>query len=444
MATPEVDVVVIGGGLAGLMAARALSASGRSVRVLEARDRVGGRTWTRTAASGVPIDFGGQWIGPSQERVTALAAELGIETFPTYAAGSTQYSILETSQVERADARAAMDELDRMAAQVPVEAPWEADEASAWDGQTLQSWLLGRSLDDVSRELLRVLMTGLFTMEPEELSLLHVITYIRSAGSLHQLIKVAQENRLTGGAQTLSLRMADELGPDVVRLASPATAIAQDDSCVRVTTDSEVITARRAIVAVPIVLTDRISFEPPLPAARVQLIQRFATGAAVKVHCVYPDAFWRDNGWNGRSLTGSGYVSVTFDNSPPDGSKGVLVGFIEADKARQFIGLSDTDRRDAVVARFVELFGERAADPDEYLEFEWSEEEWTRGCYSANLAPGGWTRYGPALRRSTGRVHWAGSETSTVWMGYMEGALRSGERAAEEVGLALDGASGRE
>lgn len=429
--------MIVGAGLAGLTAARALRAAGHEVAVYEARDRVGGRTWSRAMAGDAFVDLGGQWIGPVQDRITALVEELGIETFPTYADGVARYSIAGEEQVDLPEADQALLELDRMATEIPIDAPWAAERAAEWDSQTFQSWLRARVTDPVALSLLRVLTTAIFTMEPAELSLLHVLIYIRSAGSLEMLTQAAQERRIVGGAQTVSARMAAELGPEIVRLGRPVDRLTQASGAVGVGVGGSSVTARRAIVAVPIALVDRIGFDPPLPAFRAQLHQRVAPGITFKVHCVYERPFWREQGLNGRSLSDAGVVSVTFDNSPPSGAPGILVGFIEADQARRFGGLAPGARREQVIDCLVAMFGSDAADPNDYIEMSWSDEEWTRGCYGANVAPGAWTRYGEAMREPFGLVHWAGSETSAIWMNYMDGAIRSGERAATEVIEAL-------
>jgi monoamine oxidase len=429
----DVDVAVVGAGLAGLSSAHQLSAAGCRVVVLEARDRVGGRTWSRPLGGDAFLDLGGQWIGPTQDRIAALAAELGIETFPTYSDGVARYRIGGSPTVDLPEADDALAELDRMAAQIPIDAPWMAEHAEEWDAQTLHSWLQPRVTDPAALALLRLIAVAVFTSEPAELSLLHVLVYIRSAGSLSMLTQAAQERRFVGGAQSVSLGLADALGADAVRLGQPVRRLSQTTDGVRVLTDTMAVAARRAVVAVPITLADRIAYDPPLPAFRAQLHQRLAPGTTFKVHGIYDRPFWRDQGLNGRALTDAGFVMATFDNSPPSGEPGILVGFVEADGSRRFARLGPDGRRKAVLDGFVELFGPEAATPRDYVEMSWSDEEWTRGCYGANLAPGAWTRYGEALRESFGRIHWAGAETSTVWMNYMEGAVRSGERAAAEV-----------
>jgi monoamine oxidase len=160
-------------------------------------------------------------------------------------------------------------------------------------------------------------------------------------------------------------------------------------------------------------------------------------GTVIKVHSIYDTAFWREAGLTGQASSDSGAMRITFDNSPDDGSRGALLGFIEGDEGRYWGQRSPEERRAAVLDCLVNYFGEAAGHPNEYVEQSWVEEEYTRGCYAGYMPPGVWTAYGGALRTPVGRLHWAGTETATVWNGYMEGALLSGERAAAEVLTAL-------
>jgi monoamine oxidase len=159
-------------------------------------------------------------------------------------------------------------------------------------------------------------------------------------------------------------------------------------------------------------------------------------GSVIKVMAVYDEPFWRADGWTGQATTDVGPVQLTFDNSPAGSSTGALLGFIEGRAARVWSGRPVAERRQAVVACFTRFFGPKAANPVEYIEKDWSADEWSRGCYGAHMGPGVLTQFGPALRTPCGRIHWAGTETADVWCGYMDGAVRSGERAAAEL-LAL-------
>ena len=326
----RVDAAIVGAGVAGLVTARELDRQGLDVLVLEARDRVGGRTHTQPVGEDAWVDVGGQWVGPGQDRIIALAAELGIELFQTYTDGDPRFLIggTETSY-ERPAIAAALSALDAMAAELPIEEPWTHPRASDWDARTVDTWLAGQIVDDpVARRFIDIFISGIFTAAPAELSLLHALVYIRSAGSIRALV-TAQDQRLMGGAQEVANRIAEQLGPRV-RLGMPVRGIIQGEGVVDVEADGLVIRARRVVVAVPIGVADRIWHRPPLPAGRAQLHQRFAPGSVIKINVVYPEPFWREQGLNGRMLSDDPPFSVTFDNSPPTGSLGIMVVFSEA------------------------------------------------------------------------------------------------------------------
>ena len=444
--TRHADVGIVGAGLAGLMAAHQLVAAGVSVCVLEARDRVGGRTWTRSAVDGTLIDLGGQWIGPTQQRMNQLVAELGVETFKTWDTGNNiQYhdgerrvysgAIPTTDRTVAGDVMEAMLALNMMAMQVPTEAPWTAPEAAVWDAQTFATWLDVNVASSGARALLELAIQAVFSAEPRDLSLLHVLFYTRSAGGLMDLVGVtggAQETRFTTGAQTIANRMAEALGERVV-LNAPVHTITQDAGGARIVADGFTLTCDHVIVALPPTLAGRLRYQPGLPGLRDQLTQRMPMGTVIKVHCIYPTPFWRDDGLTGQASSNTGVMRVTFDNSPQDGGRGVLLGFIEGDEGRIWGQRSPQERRAAVLECLVRYFGERAGQPLDYIEQSWAEEEYTRGCYAGYMPPGVWSMYGTALRAPIGRIHWAGTETATIWNGYMEGAVQSGERAAAEI-----------
>jgi monoamine oxidase len=440
----DADLCVVGAGLAGLAAARAARAAGASVVVLEARDRVGGRTLNEELGDGKVVEVGGQWVGPTQHRLLELAAELGVDTFPTYVTGENviewrgrlkryRGTIPKVAPHVLLDVLQAQTRLNRMARRIDVEAPWLAPDARALDSQTFATWLSGGGCRTRGgRTLLELACEAVWACEPADVSLLHVLFYIRSAGSFEALTDSeggAQEARFVGGSQRIALRMAEELGPGVVRLGVPVRRIAWDASGVTV---GDEVRARRVVVAMPPTLTSRIDYDPILPGHRDQLVQRMPQGTVWKCMAVYDEPFWRRAGLSGWGLSDTGPVRLTYDNSPPDGSPGVLLGFLEGDHARRAGRMSAAERRATVLEVFGRLFGERARCPERYIERSWAEEQWTRGCYGCHMTPGGWTSYGSALRAPVGPVHWAGAETATIWNGYMDGAVRSGERAAAE------------
>ncbi len=444
------DVVVIGGGLAGLTAARNLVQAGVDVLVLEARDRVGGRTYTRPASDGTLLDLGGQWIGPTQHRIAALATALGVTTFPTFVDGQnleysngtlTSYSgvIPMHDPLVSMDVVETMLELNLMANEVPLDAPWQAENALAWDSQTLATWLDANVSSEGARVWITLAIQSIFAAEPRDISLLHTLFYIHSGGSLNELVSVtrgAQENRFHKGAQEVSNKVAETLGERLV-LNTPVHSVAHDEHSVRVESDTLTVIARRVIVAISPTLAGRIRYRPALPGYRDQLTQRMPMGSIHKVQCVYDTPFWRADGLSGQVASDTGPVRVTYDNSPENGFSGVLMGFIDANDSRVWGRKSIEERRLVTIESFVRYFGEKARNPREYVEQSWADEEYSRGCYVAYMPPGVWTAYGEALRTPIGNIHWAGTETATVWNGYMDGAVQSGERVATEVSDAL-------
>ncbi len=445
------DVVIVGAGAAGLAAARALERDGRDVLVVEARDRVGGRMVNHEFAGGHVVEIGGQWLGPTQDHALDLTRELGLDLFETYTSGASigipapgqrvRFGLNELPLPKRVltELLVLQRRLERMARSVPLDEPWSAPKADRWDGTTVAAWLRTNARQQRSREFLRLLTAGIFAAEPEELSLLHFLFYVHSGGGLDRLADVtggAQEQRVVGGTQLIAVRAAEQLRRPPV-LSSPVRAIAQEADAVTVHTTSRAVRAGAAIVAIPPHLGTGIDFSPALPGRRAQLVQKMPMGSVIKCVALYERPFWRDAGLNGAAFSFSNPVSLTFDNSPHDGGVGMLLGFLEGRHAREASALAPADRRTLVLDAFVEYFGAGAAQPLDYVDKDWSAEEWTGGCYGAHFVPGAWTQLGPELRRPHGRVHWAGTETATVWNGYIDGAISSGLRAAREVAAHL-------
>jgi monoamine oxidase len=449
MAAPamhEADVVVIGAGLAGLAAAREAVAAGASVVVLEARDRVGGRVLNHDIGGGEVVEVGAQWIGPTQDRLAALADELAVDTFPTYQTGDNvmehtgslrRYSgtIPRINPLVLLDVEQAQRRLDRLARRVPLETPWEAPGAATLDAQTVATWMRRNLATRAGRRLLELGIEAVWAAQPEDMSLLHVLFYIHSAGGLAMLFDTeggAQQDRFVGGSQLVPLRMAERLGGDRLVLEAPVRRIEHGPDGVAVHADGTTARGRRAVLAVAPTLAGRIAYDPPLPGYRDQLTQRMPLGTVAKCMAIYDEPFWRGEGLSGQGMSDVGPVKLTYDNSPPGGSPGVLLGFLDGRHARELGRIQADERRDAVIDCFSRLFGPRADRPDAYVERLWADEEWSRGCYGAHMPTGVWTSYGPAVRKPIGTLHWAGAEYATVWSGYMDGAIRSGQNAAHE------------
>ena len=444
------DVVVIGAGLAGLSAARAIAAGGAEPLVLEARDRVGGRVFDRPIGDGAVVELGAGFVGPGQDRMLALTEATGVEIFPTYTGGKNllesqdryvRYSgtIPRLRPLALLDAGQAMFRLDRLARRVDREEPWRTAEAAERDGQTFAAWIERNVRTRQVRGLLAVPCKTLWGAEPGELSLLYTGAYIRAASGLNRLLDTprgAQESRFAGGPNLVARRLAGELG-ERVRLGRPVVRIEQAERSVRVRTPREDFLARRAIVALAPPLAGKIEFDPPLPPEREALNARMPMGRLMKCFAVYPEPFWRDEGLSGEAVSDRGPATITFDTSPPEGSPGVLLGFVGGTEADALARMPDAERREAVLEGFGRLFGDRARRPDDWIAQDWPAEPWSGGGPVAYMPPGVLTAAGPALRQPHRLVHWAGTETATRWTGYMDGAVRSGDRAAEEVLAAL-------
>jgi monoamine oxidase len=447
-------VLVIGAGLSGLAAARRLHSSGVEVIVLEARSRVGGRTEGGTTADGTPVELGGQWIGPTQTRMYALVEELGLDTFPTFNTGkhviqlggkqsrmaSKRGAVPKLNPFVLADLLQGMTRFQRLADKVPLDQPWTAPGAAALDNQTFESWIRRNLRTPTGRAYFRVATEAVFSAESGNLSALHALFYAHSGTDLEGLLSTdrgAQQDRIVGGSVRISETMADGLG-DRVRLGVPVRRVEYGGGGVVATTrGGDVVEAERAIVTLPPTLAGRLEYEPILPSWRDQLTQRLPAGSVIKLCAVYEEPFWRSEGLTGQAASDEGPIKVTFDNSPPGGRPGVLMGFMEANDGRAAARLTPEERKQAALGCFVRYFGPRAARPLDYLERDWMAEEFSRGCYGAHFTPGVWGDFGPALTAPIGRLHWAGAECSPVWNGYMEGAVRSGEQTADDVLAAL-------
>lgn len=452
----SVDVVVVGAGIAGLVAARNAARGGASVLVVEARDRVGGRVLNHTLKTkGATIEAGGAFVGPTQDHILKLAKELKVPTFKEYNTGNNVYVSSTLGRLEYtgtvppdptilADAAVVLQLIDQYASEIAVDAPWSHPSAHEWDRMTLKDFIEANAVvnPDGVANLIECWSQPGFGADPKHLSFLFVVWYVACSGNERNVgtfsrnsdvANSAQESRFVGGSQLVPLRLAKKLG-DIVALRAPVTKIEQRDDRVHVHTGRGVVVAKRCIVAAPPPLVLDIDWFPRLPAKRRQLLQSAHMGKLMKCDAVYKRPFWRDAGLNGFGINDAGAARAVFDNCPKPGDPGVLLAFMGGDTWKQYGRLSLAKRRKAVLEGFAAMFGDEALHPIEYTEHDWTKERWTGGAPTAiHAADGSFSSYGPSVRRPFGRVHWAGTETSTYWSGYMDGAVRSGQRAAVEV-----------
>ncbi len=449
------DVIVIGAGFAGLTAAKKLQEAGKTVCVLEARDRVGGRTKPGTVA-GIPIDLGGMWLGPTQTRLAALADRLGVSTYKNPLEGESVWEVdgvMSRSPGEGLDNALEPEELAEfgrlfseiyaMSEKVDPAAPWAGDFARELDQKTVATWLNEQAENPRVRATFTALVAGVFCAEPQEMSLLWLVHYCKAAGGIAILVSAAEggaQNFLfDGSVHSVATRLAAELG-DSLRLSEPVHTVelVRDDEVV-VTTPRRAYRANRAIVALPPALTERIDFEPLLPQRHSALHSRMSMGSVIKVWVAFERPYWREAGLNGMLFSDEAPFSPAFDVSPPGQGLGIISGFFDGNAAIEWSAKSEKARESCVLETIERFLGKPDCRMVDYVENDWTRERWSRGCYGAYAPPGTLTQFGECLRDPVGPLHWAGTETATEWTGYIEGAIESGERAAKEAIAALDG-----
>ncbi|MFI8980833.1 flavin monoamine oxidase family protein [Ectopseudomonas khazarica] len=439
------DTIVVGAGVAGLRAALDLKNAGQRVLVLEARDRVGGRSMPGTIA-GQTVDFGGQWLGAEHHLFREQAERLGVEIYPQHTEGNNLVSFdggvqPYSSQLPKLPWSSLLglglaDQfLQNDLRKMGDAAPWMVENAAELDRESLEAWIGRKVHTKGARELIQLIAKAILCAEPSEVSYLFFLEVLRQGRGLNTMIGVkggAQQDKFIGGAWQVPKRMADQIH-DQILLNCPVHAIEQDASEVRVICSQGEFSAKHVIMTAPPALAARIRYEPALPAKRTGLIRRMPMGCVIKIHVAYPTAFWRGNGLSGAVISAERALSMVFDQTPPNSEIGILVGLIEGAHAVELSEIGPEARREHVMADLVHYFGADAATPLEYVDHDWTQETWTEGGYGAHMPPGVMTTYGEVIREPHGRIHWAGTETATQWMGYFEGAMQSGIRAASEV-----------
>ncbi len=441
----QADVLVIGAGFAGLTATRNLQRAGKKVVVLEARDRVGGRVMRGTIA-GYPIDVGGMFVGPTQTKLIELIKEFGLHTAPIFERGKgvielNGMHVLAEGEDLGLDSRTQAEydrlvaKLDALAAQVSLEEPWKTPDAEALDEITLEEWIRIATPNETLRAFFRSQARINLAADSYAVSFLFFLFYLKSSDNFETL------NGYKNGAQAMivketiyevAARIGAELGTSII-LQAPVRAVKQDATGVTVVCDKGTWRAEYAIVAVPLPLSVRMAFEPPLPPQRDILAQHMPMGSVIKCLVAYEKPFWRARGLNGLTWTDTGPSVAFTDISPNERGPGFLVTFIEAHNAMKWTGRPVEERKKLIVERVSSLLGPEGAYPIDYIDHDWPAEQWSRGCYEPYTGPGVLTTVGKYIREPHGKIHWAGTETSSKWMGYVDGAIRSGERAGQEI-----------
>ena len=443
----EVDYCVVGAGFAGLTAALRLKQAGRSVALLEARDRVGGRTFTETRPDGTWVDRGGAWIGPGQDRICALMNEFGVPEYKQYCDGESMMIVggkqhryggtipWTMSPWAVANLGAGLLEVDQMCKSIRHEAPWEAKKAAEWDRTTVTEWLEKHVLSKPAREMLEMVLAGTYTSAGSEVSVLWMLHQMGSGGGPNFVISSkggAQDARPVGGMGAIYGPMAAELG-DALHLSQPVRHISQDADGVTVRADGLTVRARRVIVAIPLAIASSIVYEPMLPVDRAFLHQRMPSGAVVKTSVVYDEPFWRADGLSGQSASPGSLATLTIDACTDTGNPGIMCAITEGPAARRLTKVNEAERKAAIIGELVDRFGDKARTPLEYHEQNWTIERYSGGGMISHAPTGVLTEFGYTLREPCGRIHWAGTESSAIMCGWIDGAIRSGERAADEV-----------
>ncbi|MFA5608241.1 MAG: FAD-dependent oxidoreductase [Leucobacter sp.] len=453
-APTDADVIVIGAGPSGSYAAKLLNDQGVKVKLVEAKDRVGGRTWsTKTEALGGPIDFGGQWIGETHVLLPQLGSELGLETVSSIKPGNDLFVFngeVVVADEDRAPSGASwageltksFEMLDEVGARLGWAAPWASEHVGELDSMTVAQWLEHNVQSPEVRLIHEVMVNILNGASTTEVSMAYWAYFVHQGEGIESLIGTrsgAQVAWYIGGMGQVTERIADQLGDDV-HLNWAVTKIEQDQTGVTVFSGEQKLTAKYAIVATPPSAASRVIFEPALPAKRAQLQARAPMGRLAKIQVRYSEAFWQERGLSGAVFECGNLAFWLFDGSKPTDTLATIVGFIGGKHLDAWQSFSPEEREKRFIEILVNNFGEKSRDVLYMHETDWTIQPWTGGAPVTFMPTGLLSSAGSALREPAGRIHFAGTEAAPMWSGYIEGALRAGRIAALEVqGRLADG-----
>ncbi|WP_018762524.1 flavin monoamine oxidase family protein [Arthrobacter sp. 135MFCol5.1] len=444
----QYDVVVIGAGISGMTTARSLEAEGKTVCVVEAADRVGGRTWTKRDAPGGPIDFGGMYIGDTHTHSRTLGLELGLQTTPSephgddlFIAGGCTY-IAPAGEIQHLPfAKAyqvATDAIDELSKAVGFVAPWESPLAAELDRITAMQWFQNNIADPTARSLHAQHVRAVLGAEPTEVSMLYWAYYVVECEGMKPLLANrggAQSDWWIGGAGQLTERMAYDLKGDVLLEWAAARVENHPEHVVISAADGRALRARAVVVAVPPSASHRIQFEPPLSRERRQLAMRTAMGRYSKIIVRYDSPFWERSGLSGCITDADTLGAAVFPGTRRGEAEGSLILFVGAGDQDRLAAFEPPESKKVVLDFLAGALGNQALTPIYYHDTVWTDDAWAQGGPVSYMPPGVLSTSGSALRERSGRIIFAGTEASLQWSGYMEGAVRAGQQAAKDVGV---------
>lgn len=475
------DVIVVGAGLSGLTAAYRLLQHDASLRILilEAKDRIGGRILSITLKGGNSDDLwdlGGHWVGRPQIHIVKLMRELDIEVHEQHSNGvklarlsdgkirKYTTSIPITSPFSPLDVYFLLNKADKLCKGVKLDEQPMSEKSRTLDSLTVENFKQSQCWTEGAKELFDSAIGVIFGAHPSQISMLFYLHYCQCAGGIYPLLESGkgsgQEWKVKGGAQSISLKLLENIGEESVWLQEPVDEIKQASNVITVTTKTgKTISSKYVIMAIPPHQAMCVNFTPSLPFNKKHLLHHMPVGHLIKFVITYVTPFWREDGLSGEvvsydnfdfpndgevnkngtsdnitktPLTNEAPVSVVYDATTADGNA-ALVGFISGLAATKWTHKTETEQRRGVIVFLKSFFGEKAENYLDFIIKDWSKEPWNGGCPINYVTPGALSIYGHCLKEPFERVYWAGTETATVWTGFMNGAVQAGTRAANEI-----------